>query len=288
MRRLLREPLVHFLLGGALLFALYAAVADDPVDAPDRIVIDEVRVANLAATFQRTWLRSPTREELDGLVREFVDEEILYREGLALGLDRDDAVIRRRMRQKMEFLSTDLAGQEEASEAELAGFLSANRERFEKPARLSFRHVFVSPDGGSTAARHRADELLEKLRAGGSEASVEGDRTLLPETMLEATERDVASLFGPGFAGDILALTGDGWSGPVASSFGLHLVRVDGRVSARLPELAEIRREVQREYDALQRAEANRSFLRRLRDRYEVEIRMPSVGSAPKPRSVGG
>ncbi len=133
MRRLLREPLVHFLLGGALLFALYAAVADDPVDARDRIVIDEVRVANLATTFQRTWLRPPTRVELDGLVREFVDEEILYREGLALGLDRDDAVIRRRMRQKMEFLSTDLGGQEVASEAELAGFLSANRERFEKP-----------------------------------------------------------------------------------------------------------------------------------------------------------
>ena len=288
MRRLLREPLVHFLLGGALLFALYAAVADDPVDTPDRIVIDEVRVANLATTFQRTWLRPPTRVELDGLVREFVDEEILYREGLALGLDRDDAVIRRRMRQKMEFLSTDLAGQEVAGDAELASFLSSNRERFEKPAKLSFRHVFVNPDAGSKPARHRADELLAMLRAGGPEASVEGDRTLLPETMLDASERDVASLFGAGFAGDVLALADDGWSGPVASSFGLHLVRVDERVPARLPELAEIRREVRREYDAVQRAEANRRFLQRLRDRYEVEIRMPSVGSAPKPRSLGG
>ena len=109
MRRLLREPLLHFLVGGALIFVLYRSVADDPAFVPDRIVIGEERVASLAATFQRTWLRPPTRLELDGLVQEFVDEEILYREGLALGLDRDDLVIRRRLRQKMEFLHLDHA-----------------------------------------------------------------------------------------------------------------------------------------------------------------------------------
>lgn len=288
MRRLLREPLLHFLVGGALLFVFYGIVADDPAYAPDRIVVDEARVANLAATFQRTWLRPPTRDELDGLVREFVDEEILYREGLALGLDRDDLVIRRRLRQKVEFLYTDLAGKAEPSEAELAGFLASNRERFEQPARLSFRHVFLSPGADSIAARRRATELLEKLRAEGSEASVEGDRTLLPETMLKASERDVASVFGAGFAGDVLALTGDDWTGPVASSYGLHLVRVDERVPARLPELGEIRREVEREYEAIRRAEANQRFLQKLRDGYEVEIRMPSVDSAPQPSSLGG
>lgn len=288
MRRLLREPLLHFLVGGVLLFVFYGIVADDPAYAPDRIVVDEARVASLAATFQRTWLRPPTRDELDGLVREFVDEEILYREGLALGLDRDDLVIRRRLRQKVEFLYTDLAGKAEPSEAELAGFLASNRERFEQPARLSFRHVFLSPGAGSIAARRRATELLEKLRAEGSEASVEGDRTLLPETMLKASERDVASVFGAGFAGDVLALTGDDWTGPVASSYGLHLVRVDERVPARLPELGEIRREVEREYEAIRRAEANQRFLQKLRDGYEVEIRMPSVDSAPQPSSLGG
>ena len=288
MRRLLREPLLHFLVGGVLLFVFYGIVADDPAYAPDRIVVDEARVANLAATFQRTWLRSPTRDELDGLVREFVDEEILYREGLALGLDRDDLVIRRRLRQKVEFLYTDLAGKAEPSEAELAGFLASNRERFEEPARLSFRHVYLSPDAGSIAARRRATELLEKLRAEGSEASVEGDRTLLPETMLKASESDVASVFGAGFAGDVLALTGDDWTGPVASSYGLHLVRVDERVPARLPELGEIRREVEREYEAIRRAEANQRFLQKLREGYEVEIRMPSVDSTPQPSSLGG
>ncbi len=288
MRRLLREPLLHFLVGGALLFMLYAIVVDEPEFAPDRIVIDENRVASLAATFQRTWLRPPTRGELDGLVRDFVDEEILYREGLALGLDRDDLVIRRRLRQKMEFLHTDLAEQEKPAEAELAAFLSANRERFQEPARLSFRHVFVSPDAGSSAARHRANELLRKLRAGGSESLVEGDPTLLPRTMVKASERDVASVFGAGFAGDVLALAGNDWTGPVASSYGLHLVRVDERVPARMPELEQIRRQVEREYETAQRAEANQRFLQELRERYQVEIRMPSVDSAPQLTSVAG
>ena len=288
MRRLLREPLLHFLVGGALLFVLYGIVADEPAFAPDRIVVDEKRVASLAATFQRTWLRPPTRGELDGLVRDFVDEEILYREGLALGLDRDDLVIRRRLRQKMEFLHTNLAEQEKPAEAELAAFLSTNRERFQEPARLSFRHVFVSPDAGSPAARHRANELLRKLRAGGSEALVEGDPTLLPRTMMKASESDVASVFGAGFAGDVLALAGDDWTGPVASSYGLHLVRVDERVPARMPELEQIRRQVEREYEAAQRAEANQRFLQEMRERYEVEIRMPSVDSAPQLTSLGG
>ncbi len=288
MSRLLREPLLHFLAGGAVLFVLYGIVADDPAHAPDRIIVRENRVAGLAATFQRTWLRPPTREELDRLVQDFVDEEILYREGLALGLDQNDLVIRRRLRQKMEFLHTDLAAQEKPTEAELAAFLSANGERFQEPARLSFRHVFVSPDAGSPAARRRANQLLRKLVAGVSEAEGGGDPTLLPKTMLEASERDVASVFGAGFAGDVFASAGGDWTGPVASSYGLHLVRVEERVPARMPELEQIRRQVEREHEAARRAEAKQRFLHELRERYDVEIRMPSVHSAPQRISLGG
>jgi hypothetical protein len=288
MRRLLREPLLHFLLGGALLFVLYGSVANESPQAPDRIVIDEARVASLAATFERTWLRPPTADELDGLVRDFVDEEILYREGLALGLDRDDLVVRRRLRQKVEFLHMDLVEREKPTEAELSAYLSDHRERFRDPARLSFRQLFVSPDAGYPAARQRADELLSKLRTGVSQAELEGDPTLLPRTMRKVSQRDVASVFGAGFAGDVAALTGDEWTGPVASSYGLHLVRVDERVPARMPELEQIRRPVELEYEAVQRAEANQRFLQELRERYEVEIRMPRLDSTPQLASVGG
>ena len=288
MRRLLREPLLHFLLGGALLFALYAVVADEPMQAPGRIVVDEERIASLAATFERTWLRPPTADELDGLVRDFVDEEILYREGLALGLDRDDLVVRRRLRQKVEFLHLDLAEREEPTEGELAAYLADNRERFQEPARLSFRQLFVSPETGSSAARQRADDLLAKLRSGASEAELEDDPTLLPRTVRKVSQRKVASVFGAGFADDLFASVGDEWTGPVASVYGLHLVRVDERVPAGMPELEQIRRQVEIEYEAARRSAANQRFLQKLRERYEVEIRMPELDSTAQAPSPGG
>jgi hypothetical protein len=280
MKRLLREPLLHFLVVGALIYGLYGIVADDPTYAPDRVVVDQRRVDDLVATFQRTWMRRPTAEELDVLIQDFVDEEILYRESLALGLDRDDPVIRRRLRQKMEYLHVELGVLEKATDAELAAFLSENQERFEEPARLSFEQVFVNPDADSPDAWRRANEFLRSLQSGAPDASVEGDSTLLPRTMANASERDIGSVFGADFAGDVFALAGDAWSGPVASSYGLHLVRVSERIAARKLELEEIRRNVERDYEAARRVEANQRFLQALRERYEVEIRMPSVDSS--------
>ena len=166
MKLLLREPLLHFLVGGALLFVLYGMVSDDPAYAPDRLVVDEARIDGLAGNFQRTWMRPPSRDELDNLVQEFVNEEVLYREALALGLDRDDMVIRRRMRQKMEFLHSDLAEVKKPSEADLAAYLSGNHERFQEQARVSFRHVYVNPDVGPPAPRDRAKDILQTLQAG--------------------------------------------------------------------------------------------------------------------------
>ena len=165
--------------------------------------------------------------------------------------------------------------------------VSARPQRYEQPARLSFRQVYVNPEAGPSAARLRANEILERLQREGSAVMGEGDRTLLPGAMSKASEAEVAAIFGGGFAGDVLALTGDNWSGPVASSFGLHLVRVEERVSARVPPLAEVRREVRREFEALRRTEANQRFLQELRDRYDVEIRMPSVELEKEQRSVG-
>ena len=276
MIRVLREPLVHFLLGGAALFLLYGAVTGDRGARSDRIVIGEERVASLAATFQRTWLRPPTPAELDRLVQDFVDEEILYREALELGLDRDDLVVRRRLRQKMEFLHLDLVETPAGTDEELAVFLSANADRFREPARLDFRQVFVNPEEGDGDVQQRAEQLLRRLRAGDSGDAVAGDRTLLAGSMRAASPRDVAAAFGTGFAEDLFALTGDAWQGPVASSFGLHLVRIEARTPGRPPPLAEIRDQVEREFAAERREQTNQHFLETLRGRYEVEIASPA------------
>jgi parvulin-like peptidyl-prolyl isomerase len=217
-----------------------------------------------------------------------VDEEILVREGIALGLDRDDPVIRRRLRQKMEYLHVELGTQQQATDAELTAFLSENQQRFEVPARLSFKQVFVSPEAGSAEARRRASEILASLQSGVPDPAVEGDSTLLPAAMAKASEREIGSVFGADFAADVFALTRDDWSGPVASNYGLHLVRVGERVAARKLELEEARREVERDYQAARRAEANQRFLEDLRERYEVEIRKPAGDSAAQPSALGG
>lgn len=280
MRGLLRDPLVHFLLGGAGLFLLYGLTVDDPGAREDHIVVSEAQVESLARGFERTWLRPPLPSELDGLVQDYVDEEILYREGLALGLDRDDLVIRRRLRQKVEFLYEDVAEPADPTDAELAAFLEARPDSFSSPARVSFDQVFVSAEDGGAPAERRAEALRVRLRAGESFTEL-GDATLLPGSMERASEREVASVFGPRFAGDLLRVSRDGWSGPLASSFGLHLVRIRERTPGRMPELAEVRDQVEREWRVEQRAAANARILDRLRDRYEVEVRMPGAAREP-------
>ena len=157
---MLREPLTHFLVLGAALFLLYSHVGDATDEQPDHIMIDATQIQVLADQFQRTWMRPPTRDELQGLTEDFIKEEILYREALALGLDQNDLIIRRRMRQKMEFLTADLVEQQQVTDAELQTYLEANAERFTEPPRVSFQQVFFSTENGG---QERISAALQQL-----------------------------------------------------------------------------------------------------------------------------
>jgi hypothetical protein len=279
MRRLLREPLVHFLLGGALLFVLYGRIAEPQAERPDRIVVREEQVAMLAQSFERTWMRPPTEMELRGLVDDHVTEEVLYREALALGLDRDDLVVRRRMRQKMEFLNDDLA-ELEPTEEEMRAYLEANPERFRVPSRVSFAQLFLGPEVGAAAA-DRAGGLLARLRAGEDPEGL-GAPSLLPRELDAASPSEVAGVFGARFAEALGELPEGAWSGPVASEFGAHLVLVSTREAGRLPPLEEVRGAVAREWAAARGQEARQRFHDALRARYEIEVRLPSAAPAPE------
>lgn len=281
MQKLLKEPLLHFLLLGGLIFAAYSMVAEcGGTERRDRIVVSEDRVGSLAAIFQRTWLRPPTQQELDGLVEEYIKEEILYREALALGLDRDDLVIRRRMRQKMEFLNADLVAQYPVTEAELQAFLDANRERFRRPDRLSFQQIYFNPDKHGADTRPRTEALLGRLNADpalAAQAAMLGDPTLLSGTLDQATPREITGLFGGEFAAALAKAPAGRWVGPVASSYGLHLVRVTTHEVGGMPTLDESRPAVERDWAAARRAEAKDRFYQALRSRYSVEVEMPRV-----------
>jgi len=272
-KRLLAEPLLHFLLLAAALFWLDAALRRAPSgDAPGgELVVTRDRIANLADGFARQWGRAPSEEELAAMVQDFVREEVLMREALRLGLDRDDAIVRRRLAQKMEFLSEDLVAMAEPTDDDLRAFLAAHPERFRTPARFTFSQVHLDPKKRGDALRADADALLRALRAGGAARGASDSR------MLDSEQRDVArheveASFGPEFAVRLAELPLGSWEGPVPSGYGVHLVRVERRVLGEVPPLADVRAAVVREWTAAKRTELKRAQLEGLLARYRVTI----------------
>jgi hypothetical protein len=270
MQKLWREPLVHFLLIGAVLFILFDLTREESGDPTNRILVSESQVEQLAAQFRRTWLRPPTQEELAGLIKSYVRDEIYYREALAMGLDRNDPQVRQRMRLKLEFLLEDLTAEEPPADEVLDAYLQQNPEKFLIPPRISFRQVFLSFDRGR-ALESDAEQLLVELRAGAA-AEPLGDPTLLPNEQTAVSQRMIARTFGERFAETVTALEPGSWQGPLFSGLGAHLVLVTDRVEGRLPNLAEIRSEVEQEYLAERRRELKERAYRKLREGYEVVI----------------
>jgi len=285
MKNLLREPLLHFLLLGAGLFIAYGLVSKPgSSDAAGKIVVTVGQVENLAAGFARTWQRPPTDKEMAGLVRDRVREEVYYREAIALGLDKDDTVIRRRLRQKMEFVSDDIAAQAEPTDADLSAYLQAHADTFRVEQRFTFRQVYLNP------GKHRANlagdvaQLLAQLKQSGDKADVSalGDAFLLGYDFTALSVGEIAKLFGETFPAKLRGLRPGQWQGPVESGYGVHLVKVSERSEGRLPALADVRDVVRREWDNAQRLEANEKFFQGLLKRYVVTIEQPKPAADQK------
>jgi hypothetical protein len=220
---------------------------------------------------------------LDGLIADYVREEVLAREAVALGLDRDDTVIRRRLRQKMEFIANDLAAQAEPSNEDLQEYLAQHPDLFRLEPRLTLRQVNLNPQHRRGTVEQDAAQLLAALHQGGGQANFAamGDSTLLSPELIEATASEMAAMFGEPFARQLLQVPPGQWQGPLASGYGVHLVYVSARTDGRIPQLAEVRDAVHREWTNARRLEANETFYRTLRQRYTVTIeRPPSAGEA--------
>lgn len=270
--RLAREPLVHFVLIGAAVFAAFSLFADDDeTEARDRIVVTEGRVRQLAQIFAKTWQRPPTPQELRGLLDAFVKEEVYYREAVKLGLDRDDTLIRRRMQQKMEFLSEPGREVLAADDVALQDYLDSHKDNYRVDPKLAFEQVFIKAKASEEDAAGRAAEALKALTAGGDPAAF-GDATLLPKDIplspLRAIERDLGEAFSKGLEDAPLGK----WTGPVRSPFGLHLVRVSKREDGYDPKLDEVRAAVLRDWRNLKRQEYEAQAYDKLRAKYEVVL----------------
>ena len=279
MKRILKEPLVHFLVLGALLFAGYGVLNRKGEPAPGRIVVSQGQLASMREAFTRTWQRPPTREEWEGLIHDRVREEVYCREAMALGLDKDDTIIRRRLRQKMEFVSDDIAAQAQPTDDELNAYLQAHPDKFRVEQRLTFRQVYLNPQKHGDNLQRDAAQLLAQLsRAGGkADVSALGDSFLLEHRFQSTPTSEVGKQFGEKFAAELGKLAPGQWHGPIESGFGLHLVKISERTEGRLPALAEVRDAVRREWDNARRLEANESFYQGLLKRYTVPIEGPAL-----------
>ena len=258
------EPLVHFLIGGLLLFAFFAWRGEEVDPASRSIDISREQQARIALQFERTMQRPPTDGELDVLADQYVREEVLYREALRLGLDNDDAVIRKRMAQKMDYLAASRAETQQPSGATLQGWLDKHPGRFAPDSRFSFDQLWFTEKSSAEAAKVRLD-------AEGRWQDL-GERISLPPSLDDASRSDVTARFGSEFVTNLEGAAKDEWIGPLRSGFGFHLIRLRDATSGPVPPLAEIRGQVENDWRAATMAKRRDEAFRILRDSYDVTL----------------
>jgi hypothetical protein len=279
--RIFKEPLFHFVLLGATLFALYAWVNPSSRGASENtILVSAGRIEQLASVFGKTWQRPPSGEELKGLIDDFVLEEVYYRKAVEMGIDQDDALIRRRLRQKLEFLTDDVIALATPSDADLEQYLSENAAEFSTDPTFTFRQIYFNPEKRGDDPLPEIRKVADELRAGGEAV---GDRTLLPERLENASLRAIDGTFGTGFAAKLEKLAPGEWGGPISSGFGLHLVRLDRSTPGELPPLERIRPEVAREWANHRKVEARADFNAELLRDFTIEVEWPGSESESQP-----
>jgi hypothetical protein len=282
MKRILHEPLLHFLLIGAALFIAYGLSSGPGRTSPTTIVVTAGQVEHLATNFAKTRQRPPTGPEREGLIDEWVRDEIATREAMALGLDEGDTVIRRRLRQKLEFSTDDEASRAEPTDAELNTHLQAHSESFRVEPTFTFSQVYLDPVKRGDDLDRDAARVLARLqqRDGTTDVSALGDSILLERTSQSAPNSEIAKQFGEAFAAKLGELPPGQWHGPIESGYGVHLVFVSERTAGGLPALADVREAVLRDWVNARRLEANEKYYRELLRRYTVTIEGPEAASA--------
>jgi hypothetical protein len=268
----------------AIGLALYLILAWRGDTGPNsyRIVITQGQVDALAAGYVGVWQRPPNEQELKSLVDDFVREEIATREATRIGLDRDDVVIRRRLRQKVEFLTEDISSASPPTDTELQAYFNQHPDKFRTEPAVAFRQVFLNPSRRHAQTAHDAKLLLARLSTTGAATDIKtlGDPLMLPSEMPLSSRSEVARLFGNGFADEVLKLTPGRWSGPFESAYGLHLVFASQRMEGRLPSLAQLRPIVEREVLSDRQTRELDAMYDQLLKRYSVTMETHGSGAA--------
>jgi hypothetical protein len=280
MKRFFSDPLAGFAAAAAGVFLLFAALPRERSDPARTIEITGKDIDRLKASFQVVWLRPPDERELQNLIEERVRDEIFYREALLMGLDRDDTVVRRRMRQALELMASGIAGEAEPTEGDLEDHLRKNPDVYRRESTVSFRQIYFSPVKRGDAAASDASKLLEGLQSRADTTAAElGDGTLLPEQWIDTPVSEVAAQLGQAFSEALARFPQGQWTGPIESPYGIHLVLVEGRREGGIPPLAEVRDRVRRDWMAARAGSAEAEFFASLLSRYTAVFESEEPGS---------
>ncbi|MEA3302319.1 MAG: peptidylprolyl isomerase [Pseudomonadota bacterium] len=277
--KLLREPLVHFMLIGAAIYLLYGVFAEQAPEADDKIIVVSAgEVEWMQTAWQKRWNRPPTAAEFDGLMQQYIRETVLYREALTMGLNKHDQVIRRRLAQKLEFLAKDLVALTPPGEEDLHSYFEEHKQRYQQPALYTFIQVFIDPDKRGDATLDDAQKIKAELIARGDEiddAGSLGDSFMLQNYYPQKDQIEIQKQFGSGFTESLMELTPGQWHGPVLSGYGVHLVYVQAVSEPPAPKFAEVRERVEQEWKSDKGEELNEQFYESLREQYSVVIEEP-------------
>lgn len=283
---LVSEPLLHFVLIGAALFYIGGERASEGGREHSEIVITKSDIEQLLVAWQVQGLPPPSAAAIRGMVEGKVREEVLYREAIAMGLDQDDIIVKRRLAQKMDFLAEDLSALQEPTVDELRTWFEASRDQFTQPPRVSFRHVYYSSDTHGANAREVAAQQVSAAAEPDN-----GDRFMFQNSYAERTETELYSIFGPDFASEIFTLAPGRWVGPVQSGYGWHAVFVERKSPPIVPAFEEVEEEVKAAYLNARRAEFRQEAYRGMRAKYKVVLPTfdePGAGSESSRRERAG
>lgn len=272
--RWLKEPLVHFFLIGVVLFGVYLAGSGSPSDSERDIRLTESLLLSLEAQFERVWQRPPTPEEARQLVEKWVREEVLYREGMKMGLADSDQIIRRRIGQKIMFLAESRIPDDPGDEV-LKAWLADHHERYRTDAVYDFQQILLNVEVGRKPDSSRARAALATVSQGGA---FKGKDSMLPGSMQNASSYAIARTFGEAFENTLKETDVGAWTGPVKSGYGWHLVKLERSQPGVLPDFETTRPQVLRDWSSAQSEQAKEDFYRELRDQYEVALPASATG----------
>ena len=278
--KLLREPLVHLMFIGAVIYLLYGVFAEPAAEETDKtIIVSAGEVEWMKTSWQKRWNRPPTEKEFDGLIQQYIRETVLYREALTMGLNKHDQIIRRRLAQKLEFLAKDLVTLIPPTDEELLTYFDEHQARYQEPALYTFTQVFIDPDKRGDTTLDDAEAIKAALIAQGDEAienaAVLGDDFMLQNYFPEKDQIDIQKQFGSGFTESLIKLSPGQWHGPVLSGYGVHLVYVSSISKPPAPVFAEVRERVVQDWTTDKSEELNKQFYASLRKQYTVVIEEP-------------